>query len=82
MASGARRDLGQPEAAALLLRGADLDPARALPWSARLFYAYADALLDSGRRDEALIWFRNASEADAEGETDADDRVDQLEAGG
>jgi hypothetical protein len=41
VASGARRDMGQPEAAVLLLQGPELKPGRRRAWSARLFYANA-----------------------------------------
>ena len=78
VASGARRDLGQPEAAALLLQGPELRPERRRPWSARLFYAYAEALLAAGRADDALTWFGHAADADEVGETDADERVAEL----
>lgn len=78
VASGARRDLGQPEAAVLLLQVAALEgPVR--PWTARLRYAYADALLDAGRDDEARHWFARAAEVDEQGETDAEDRVLELD---
>ena len=79
VASGARRDLGQPEAAALLLRGPELRPDLRRPWSARLFYAYADAVLDAGREDEARAWFAHAVEADTAGETDAAERLAALQ---
>jgi tetratricopeptide (TPR) repeat protein len=79
VASGARRDLGQPEAAALLLQGPELSPGRRKAWSARLFYAYAEALLASGRTDEATAWFGHAADADANGETDADERLAELQ---
>jgi len=78
VASGARRDLGQPEAAALMLRGPWLRPDRRRPWSARLFYAYAAALAEAGRTVEALEWFGHALEADDEDETDAAERIVQL----
>jgi tetratricopeptide (TPR) repeat protein len=77
--SGARRDLGQPDAAALLLQGPELQPQRRKAWSARLFYAFADALLESGRRDEARTWFQHAAEADVDGETDAEERFAALD---
>jgi hypothetical protein len=80
VASGARRDLGQPEAAVVNLQGADLDATRRDPWSARLFYAYADALLAAGRRGEAREWFVASALADAEGDTDAAERIDELDA--
>ena len=76
--SGARRDLGQPEAAAVGLDVAALEgPVR--PWTARLRYAYADALLECGREDEARDWFARAAEVDELGETDAEDRVHELD---
>lgn len=78
VASGARRDLGQPEAAVLLLEGSELKPERRRPWSARLFYAYADALLACGRAGDALTWFGHAADADDSGQTDADERVAEL----
>ena len=78
VASGARRDLGQAEAAVLALQGPQLRPEARRPWSARLFYAYAEALLDAGRRDEAAQWFGHAAAADTEGETDADERQAEL----
>ncbi len=78
VASGARRDMGQPEAAAASLDVAALEgPVR--PWTARLRYAYADALLECGREDDARTWFARAAEVDELGETDADDRVMELD---
>ncbi|MCU1693172.1 MAG: hypothetical protein JWM64_2263, partial [Frankiales bacterium] len=77
--AGARRDLDQPDAAVLLLQG----PARATtarrPWAARLWYAYADALLNAGREDEARTWFEKAADVDTDGETDAADRLLALD---
>jgi hypothetical protein len=76
--SGARRDMGQPDAAVLALQGTGLNPAARKAWSARLFYAYADALGEAGRAEEALTWFGHAAAADTDGETDADVRVAEL----
>jgi len=78
--SGARRDLGQAEAAVVSLQGADLDAARRDPWSARLFYAYAEALIAAGRVRDARQWFVNAALADDDGATDAPERIDELDA--
>jgi len=76
--SGARRDLGQPEAAAHMLEiGALTGPVK--PWTARLRYAYADALLSLGREDDARRWFSEAADADPEGETDAEERLMELD---
>jgi hypothetical protein len=46
-----------------------------------LFYAYADALVVAGRRDDALRWFLNAAQADVDGDTDAEERVEELGGG-
>ncbi|HEX3790254.1 MAG TPA: hypothetical protein VHW44_20475 [Pseudonocardiaceae bacterium] len=78
VAAGARRDLGQLDAAVVALQGPDLDPKRRDPWSARLFYAYADNLAAAGRTEEAVRWFLNAADADEDDETDAPDRAVEL----
>ncbi|MFI5590425.1 hypothetical protein ACIA5G_35635 [Amycolatopsis sp. NPDC051758] len=78
VAAGARRDLGQLDAAVVSLQGADLKAEKRDPWSARLFYAYADNLAAAGREDEAVRWFLNSAEADAEDETDAAERAAEL----
>ena len=76
--SGARRDLGQYGTAVALLQVPALEgPVRA--WTARLRYAYADALLDDGREDEARLWFARAAEVDEHLETDAEDRLLELD---
>jgi hypothetical protein len=79
VAAGARRDLGQADAAVLLLQG----PARATtarrPWATRLWYAFADALLAAGRDDEGREWFAKAAEHDGQGETDAMERLLELD---
>ncbi len=78
VSSGARRDQGQAAAAVVSLQVAALEgPVRA--WTARLRYAYADALLECGREDEAREWFARAAEVDERGETDADERVLELD---
>ena len=77
--SGIRRDQGLPDAAVLALQVPELTRGRLRPWSARLFYAYADALLAAGRADEARDAFSRAAQADPDGETDAADRLDQLD---
>ena len=77
--SGIRRDQGFPEAAVVALQIPELNDDRSRPGSAPLFYAYADALADAGREDEARYWFAKAALADAAGETDAAERVDDLD---
>jgi tetratricopeptide (TPR) repeat protein len=79
VAAGARRDLGQVDAAVAMLQGADLTPAQIEPWTARLRYAYADALIEADREAEAREWFARAAESDTDGITDAEDRIAQLD---
>ncbi len=75
--SGARRDMGQPEAAAVLLREHATARTEPRPWTPRLWYAYAEALLASGRQVEALRWFTATAGID-EDETDAAERIYEL----
>jgi tetratricopeptide (TPR) repeat protein len=77
--SGIRRDEGRTAAAAVALQVPELTDGRLRPWSARLFYAYADALLDAGRAEEARDWFGRAAAADAEEATDAVERFEDLD---
>jgi tetratricopeptide (TPR) repeat protein len=77
--SGIRRDLGQLEAAAAGLRLPELDSRKRKPWSARLSYAYAEALLALGDRTGARSWFAAAAAADEEALTDAAERLDELD---
>ncbi|MFJ4655956.1 hypothetical protein ACIP5Y_32190 [Nocardia sp. NPDC088792] len=79
--AGARMDLGQYDQAVVSLQTPELDPARTGPAAARLFYAYAEALLAAGREEEALTWFMNAASADVEGDTDAEERAAALSEG-
>ncbi|SDP17158.1 hypothetical protein SAMN05192558_1074 [Actinokineospora alba] len=78
VSAGARRDMGQLEAAVVALQGPDLDPKRHDPWSARLFYAYADNLEAAGRTDDAVRWFLNAAQVDDDEDTDAAERAFAL----
>jgi tetratricopeptide (TPR) repeat protein len=77
--SGIRRDQGFPEAAVVALQIPELTDGRRRPGSARLYYAYADALIDAGRDDEARYWFGRAAAADTGGETDAAERADDMD---
>lgn len=76
--AGARDDLGQSEEALRLLRAAVARHRRALP-AARVRYAYADLLLRAGNEHEARARFAEAAELDADGMTDAAERVDELD---
>lgn len=79
VAAGARRDLGQPDAAVLTLQVPALQSRAGGDWLARLRYAYADALLEVGRTEESRTWFVRAAEVDPQGSTDAVDRLDEFE---
>lgn len=79
VAAGARRDMGQLEAALVTLKVPELASRSTQPWAARLRYAYADALLAVGRREEARRWFAKALEVDQAGATDASDRLAELD---
>ncbi len=79
VAAGARRDMGQLDAAIVTLQSPELASSSVQPWTARLRYAYGDALLAAGREDEAREWFAKAIEADKDGSTDASDRLAELD---
>jgi tetratricopeptide (TPR) repeat protein len=80
--AGARRDLGQDEEARRILeRGVAAVQTPGVPSLAvaRLQYAYADALLQAGKDAEARRWFAAAAELDHDQQTDAHQRVDELD---
>jgi len=77
--SGIRRDQGQAAAGAVVLQVPELTDGVRRPGSARLYYAYADALLDAGRPDEAREWFGRAAALDPDEETDAAERYEILD---
>lgn len=77
--SGIRRDQGRPAAAVVALQIPELADTRPRPWSVGLFYAYADALLEAGREDEAREWFARAAAMDTDEETDAAIRFEYLD---
>ncbi|WP_327091750.1 hypothetical protein OIE66_14320 [Nonomuraea sp. NBC_01738] len=77
--SGARRDLGQHDAAVITLqRLPELRDPQPRPWSARLAFAYADALAEAGHGEAATDWFARAMSFDEDGETDAAERYAEL----
>lgn len=77
--AGARRDLGQIDAALQLLEAEPLNSKNRGDWVTRLRYAYADTLLAAGRRDDAIEWFHRVAGTDGNGITDVDDRLKRLE---
>jgi tetratricopeptide (TPR) repeat protein len=76
--AGARRDLGQIDAALAVLARGGLDREKPKPGSARLWYAYADALEAAGRRDEAASWFAASAALDVDGVLDSAERAAAL----
>lgn len=77
--SGARRDLGDTEAAIHTLEGRELRSGSRASWVPRLRYAYAEALLADGQTDAAREWFERAAGADVDGYTDAAERLAELD---
>ncbi len=76
--AGARRDQGQYDAAIRLLETEPLHTKGRGEWVPRLRYAYADALLDAGRREEAIEWFHRTVAVDGNQATDAHERLSEL----
>ena len=74
VASGARRDLGEFDAAVVTLQCKELKN-ETEDWAFRLRYAYADALEAAGRIDEAHEWFSKCADLDPDSETDAHERA-------
>jgi len=73
VAAGARRDLGEFEAAVVTLQTNDLNTEND-SWAIRLRYAYADALAAAGRKEEARKWFAKCAAIDTNEVTDAAER--------
>ena len=76
--AGARRDMGQLDAALRVLEQAPLMHRSRAAWVVRLRYAYADTLEAAGRRKEALEWFNRTAGMDGDEITDALARAEQL----
>jgi len=77
--SGIRRDQGLTDASVLALQVPELTDGKQRPWSARLFYAYGEALLAAGRTEAAREAFSRAVVADEDEQTDALARLDELD---
>jgi tetratricopeptide (TPR) repeat protein len=75
--AGARADLGQLDAAIVMLQVPELKSLPKGTEKARLQYAYADLLERVGRFDEAREWMRRAADSDVEGVTDAAERLEE-----
>ena len=77
--AGARRDMGQMDAALRTLELAPLMNKTRANWVVRLRYAYADTLEAAGRETDALAWFHRTHAIDSDEITDAAERAEQLE---
>ena len=80
--AGARRDMGQLDAALRTLELAPLQSKSREPWVVRLRYAYADTLEAAGRENDALAWFHRTHAVDSDEITDAADRAERWSAAG
>jgi len=77
--AGIRDDMGQRDESLRLLKAAisrKIGPREA---QARLRYAYADLLEQSGRAAEARQWFETAEKLDADGSLDTTDRIAAID---
>ncbi|WP_273413045.1 hypothetical protein [Corynebacterium appendicis] len=76
--AGARHDMGQHESALATLQQLNPTMKGDSFEHIRLAYAYADALAQVGRTDEALTWFEHVAKVDTDKLTDAADRLKEL----
>lgn len=76
--AGARLDMGQADAAVVTIQRARPDKAARGESAARLSYAYANALLEAGRTEEAKEWFKHTVAIDEDEATDAVDRLKEF----
>ncbi len=79
VAAGARADMGQVDAALVVLQIPELTKLPKGGPRARLQYAYADLLERAGRLEESREWMRKAAASDIGGVTDAEERVEEEE---
>src|SRR6478735_5350783 len=77
--AGARRDLGEYDAALRTLENAPLNNKTRATWVVRLRYTYADTLLAAGRPHDALEWFHRTEAIDGDETTDAATRATTIE---
>ncbi len=77
--AGARRDMGQLDAALRTLELSPLNSKSRAAWVVRLRYAYADTLEAAGRDNDALAWFHRTQSIDSDEITDAAARAELLE---
>lgn len=76
--AGARHDMGQHESALATLQQLNPTMKGDSFEHIRLSYAYADALTQVGRTDEAKQWFEHVAKVDSDKLTDAADRLKEF----
>ena len=76
--AGARHDMGQHESALATLQQLNPTMKGDSFEHIRLSYAYADALAQVGRTDEAKQWFEHVAKVDSDKLTDAADRLKEF----
>ena len=76
--AGARHDMGQHDSGVLTIERANPDKKDDSFPGLRLAYAYADALEQAGRMDEAREWFGHVVDKDDDEWTDAVERLEAL----
>ena len=76
--AGARIDMGQAESAVVTMQRANPNKEDRGVSACRLSYAYANALLEAGRKDEAKEWFKHAVKIDEGDWTDAAERLAEI----
>ncbi|OFP21664.1 hypothetical protein HMPREF2996_03050 [Corynebacterium sp. HMSC066C02] len=75
VAAGARLDMDQADSAVVTIQRAQPTKDAKGVSACRLAYAYANALLEAGRKDEAREWFQHAIDIDEGDWTDAAERL-------
>ncbi|OFN38035.1 hypothetical protein HMPREF2565_00190 [Corynebacterium sp. HMSC072A04] len=78
VAAGARLDMGQADSAVVTIQRAQPNKDATGVSACRLSYAYANALLEAGRKDEAQEWFQHAVDIDEGDWTDAAERLTEC----
>jgi hypothetical protein len=74
--AGARADMGQADAAVVVLKVPELTKLPKGDARARLQYAYSSFLRETGRDTEADEWLQRAADSDINGVTDAAEELD------
>ncbi|MGO1487077.1 MAG: hypothetical protein ACTHWA_00810 [Arachnia sp.] len=77
--AGARDDLGQRDEGLRILKAAISEKMGTRESQARLRYAYANLLEESGKSEPAIQWFNDASGLDDSGALNTADRIATLE---